>query len=47
MIKAVKVPFGVMEVHPKTIAKTSVHPMIGICGIKSVANGRMDNAFRG
>ena len=45
MIKAVKVPFGVMEVHLRIIVKTLVHRMIVIRGIKSVANGRIGNAF--
>ena len=46
MTKVVGVPFGAMEVRPQTIVKTSVHQMIVILGIKSVANGRMNNAFR-
>ena len=46
MTKVVEEQFGVMEVHPQIIAKTLVHRTIVILGIKSVANGRMDNVFQ-
>ena len=42
---AVKEQFGTTEAHLRAIVKILVEQMIGILGIKYVANGKIHNVF--